>query len=78
MRVSSVYNFAFKSCVTDSCHRPKEIETGPWSSISSDERDVEAMTEAARHPQLVTVSDWSQYTSDEYWNASLQSELLIL
>ncbi|OJJ51097.1 hypothetical protein ASPZODRAFT_56502 [Penicilliopsis zonata CBS 506.65] len=57
--------------------RPKEDASAPWSLISNDSRNIEAMAAAAATPELVMISDWSKFKSWEYMAAQEDSNYVI-
>lgn len=48
---------------------PSANRESPFSMISDDPSDIEAMTKAAHDAQLVMMSDWDHLPSDEYMDA---------
>ncbi|KAF9883864.1 hypothetical protein FE257_002707 [Aspergillus nanangensis] len=48
--------------------RPSSGTESPFSMISEDSDDIEAMKSAEKHGQLVVLSDWEHFTSAEYIN----------
>lgn len=63
--------------LVNSC-RPKPTAPAPWSLISNNEEDIEAMKTAAHDPSLMLVSDWTSFKSWEYLAAMEESKLSIL
>ncbi|KAI2785676.1 Laccase abr2 [Penicillium oxalicum] len=53
--------------------RPAANRESPFSMISSDPAEIEAMKTAASNPQLVVLSDWDHLTSDAYMQAMRES-----
>ncbi|KAJ5812954.1 hypothetical protein N7447_009977 [Penicillium robsamsonii] len=49
--------------------RPSADQESPFSMISDDPADIEAMTKAAHDAQLVMMSDWDHLPSNEYMDA---------
>ena len=58
--------------------RPAANRESPFSMISSDPAEIEAMKTAASNPQLVVLSDWDHLTSDAYMQAMRESGYDIL
>lgn len=50
----------------DTLNRPSPNRQNPFSMISNDPNDLEAMEKAERDTELVVLSDWDHLTSDEY------------
>ncbi|KAJ5884439.1 hypothetical protein N7504_012011 [Penicillium tannophilum] len=53
--------------------RPSADRDSPFSMISDDPDDIEAMEKARDNPHLVTLSDWDHLTSDAYMQAERES-----
>ncbi|KAJ5777581.1 hypothetical protein N7520_000827 [Penicillium odoratum] len=53
--------------------RPSPDRDSPFSLISNDPADIEAMERARNDPQIVTLSDWDHLTSDAYMQAERES-----
>ncbi|KAH8702106.1 conidial pigment biosynthesis oxidase Arb2 [Talaromyces proteolyticus] len=49
--------------------RPSRSRENPFSTITNDTNEIEAMKAAEQHAELIMVSDWSQYTSFDYMEA---------
>ncbi|KAJ5090129.1 CAZyme family AA1 [Penicillium argentinense] len=53
--------------------RPSSDRDSPFSMISNDEADIEAMKEAEKNANLVMLSDWDHLTSDAYMHALMET-----
>lgn len=58
--------------------RRKPNTPGPWSLISEDPVEIEAMERAVNSPRIMLLSDWDYYNSSEYKAAEINSHLQIL
>lgn len=53
--------------------RPADQSDSPFSMISDDPEDIEAMRLAERNANLVVLSDWDHLTSDSYMRAMMET-----
>lgn len=58
--------------------RPADQSDSPFSMISDDPGDIEAMRLAEKNANLVILSDWDHLTSDEYMRAMMETGYDIL
>ena len=56
-------------CSSNKGISPSADRESPFSMISDDPADIEAMTNAAHDAQWVMMSDWSHRPSNEYMDA---------
>ncbi|KAF3403687.1 Laccase abr2 [Penicillium rolfsii] len=57
--------------------RPSQDTPGPWSLISKDKSDIQAMEKASSNPKQVLVSDWTHFKSWNYMEAEEASKFTI-
>lgn len=50
----------------------------PFSLISSNAQDIQAMQRAEQNPQLVMLSDWDRLTSEQYQQVQVDSRLNVV